>query len=216
MNIADLATTRRTAKAFDPRKPIPAETVDQLRTLLRFSPSSINSQPWHFLFATSADAKERIARATPPPYIYNGPKILNAPLVVVLCTRTDIDDAYLEALLAQETSDGRFPDAKAAAAQMKSRRFYVNLHIERNDLRPWMEKQVYLALGTLLLGAAALGLDACPMEGFDGPRLDAELRLADKGLSAVAIVALGHRSADDWNATLPKSRLPADAVFTDL
>jgi nitroreductase / dihydropteridine reductase len=109
MNIAELATTRRTAKAFDPRKPIPAETVAQLRTLLRHSPSSINSQPWHFLFAASADAKERIARATPPPYAYNGPKILNAPLVVVLCTRTDIDDAHLEALLAQETRDGRFP-----------------------------------------------------------------------------------------------------------
>ena len=216
MNIAHLATTRRTAKAFDPRKPIPAETIGQLRTLLRHAPSSINSQPWHFLFAASDAAKARIARATPPPYAYNGPKILDAPLVVVLCARTDIDDAYLETLLARERQDGRYPDDEAAAKQRASRRFYVDLHVRRGDLRAWMEKQVYLALGALLLGAAALGLDACPMEGFDADLLDAEWGLPEKGLSAVAIVALGHRGAGDWNAALPKSRLPDEAIFTDL
>jgi len=79
-----------------------------------------------------------------------------------------------------------------------------------------MEKQVYLALGGLLLGAAALGLDACPMEGFDADVLAGELGLGAQGWRPLALVALGFRSADDWNAALPKSRLPAATLFTDL
>ena len=59
--------------------------------------------------------------------------------------------------------------------------------------RHWTEKQAYLALGTLLLGAAAKGIDATPMEGIDRQALDEELGLAAQGLSSVVAVALGYR-----------------------
>lgn len=216
MNVAQLATTRRTAKAFAPGRPLPADVLEQIRVLLRYSPSSVNSQPWHFVLAESADAKERLARAMPPPYAYNAPKVRNASLVVAFCVRADLDDAHLDGLLAQERRDGRLPDDDAAANQAKSRRTYLDLHRQRGDVRAWMEKQVYLAVGGLLFGAAALGLDACPMEGFDADLLDAELGLRERGLSAIALVALGWRGPDDWNAALPKSRLPANAVFTEI
>ena len=66
----------------------------------------------------------------------------------------------------------------------------------------------------LPLTAAAAGIDACPMEGFDPRILDEELGLPARGLASVALVALGYRGAGDWNARLPKSRLPRDAVLT--
>lgn len=217
MNLLQIALSRHTAKDFDPARPIPPALMAELRTLLRFCPSSVNSQPWHFVIAASAEGKARIARATPPPYAYNGPKILNASHVVVLCARTDMDEAHLAALLAQEEHDGRYPEPEAKAAYRKSRGGYVELHRgDRKDLQHWMEKQVYLALGALLLGAAALGLDACPMEGFDARLLDKELDLPARGLASVVLVALGTRGPGDWNAKLPKSRLPADSLFTDL
>ncbi|NCA82524.1 MAG: oxygen-insensitive NAD(P)H nitroreductase [Opitutae bacterium] len=215
MDIADIATSRHAAKAFDPAKRIPESLFEQLLALLRNSPSSVNSQPWHFVVAASDAGKARIAPAAHGPYAYNEPKIRGASHVVVLCARTDIDAAHLNALLAQETRDGRYPDAAAQEAYRKSRAAYVELHrARRQDLPHWMEKQVYLALGSLLLGAAALGLDACPMEGFDATALDAELGLPARGLKSVAIVALGFRGPGDWNAPLPKSRLPAETLFT--
>jgi nitroreductase/dihydropteridine reductase len=79
-----------------------------------------------------------------------------------------------------------------------------------------MEKQVYLAAGTLLLGAGALGVDATPMEGFDARVLDAELGLRERGLTSVLLVALGYRGEGDFNARLPKSRLPRETLFTAL
>ncbi len=217
MNISRIATTRHTAKAFDPTQQIPETVIEELRILLRHSPSSVNSQPWHFVIAATDAGKARLAQATHGPYAYNEPKIRNASHVVVLCVRTDIDEAYLAALLAQEEKDGRYSSPEAKAAYRQARAAYVDLHrTDRQDLPHWLEKQVYLALGTLLLGAAALGLDACPMEGFDSHKLDDVLGLRAQGLASVVLVALGTRSAADFNAKLPKSRLPTHTLFTDL
>ena len=61
MNIVEVATTRRTCKAFDAGRKLPEESLAALRTVLRFTPSSVNSQPRHFVIAASPAAKEKIA-----------------------------------------------------------------------------------------------------------------------------------------------------------
>lgn len=217
MNIAQIAQARYTTKAFDPERKIPEAVVEQLCAVLRNAPSSVNSQPWHFIVAASPEAKLRVARATQGGFAYNEPKLRNASHVIVLCGRTRLDDAHLDAVIAQENSDGRFATPEAMAMQDKTRRFYVNLHQnEMKDDRSWIERQVYIALGGLLLAAGAVNVDACPMEGFDAAVLDAELGLAEKGLTSVVLVALGYRGADDFNAGLPKSRLAEEVLFTRL
>lgn len=215
--IAELARTRHTCKAFDPRRKIPDERIGQLRELLRNTPSSVNSQPWHFVVAASDAGKARIARATQGAYAFNERKILDASHVIVLCVRGDLDAPHLAALLDQEERDGRLPTAEARATQSRTREFFVAQHRdERKDLRPWMERQVFIALGALLLGAAALGIDACPIEGFDAPTLDDELGLRDRNLGSLVLVALGYRAAEDFNAAQPKSRLAEPAIFSEL
>ena len=217
IDIARIATTRHTCKAFDATKKIDPAEIDALRVVLQYAPSSVNSQPWHFVIAGSDEGRGKVAAATQGGYAYNEPKVRDASHVVVLCARTDIDEAHLAAILDQEDRDGRFVSAEAKTGQNNARSFYVNLH--RNELKDvgiWIEKQVYLALGTLLQGAAALGIDACPMEGFDQARLDEVLGLKERGLTSVVLVALGYRSDADFNAKLPKSRLPAEHLFTVL
>ena len=218
MDIARIALNRHTCKAYDPTRKIPAEQIEQLKTLLRYSPSSINSQPWHFIIASSEAGKARFAKAAQQgPYAANGPKILNASHVVVFCARTTMDDAHLASLLAQEDADGRYPTPESKAAQSKGRSFYTGLHrYDYKDTQHWMEKQVYLALGTLLLGAATLEIDATPIEGFDPRILNEELGLREQGLTCVVIAALGYRGSDDFNAKLPKSRFAMEMVISEL
>ena len=218
MDIARIALSRHTCKAYDPSRKIPAEQIEQLKTLLRYSPSSINSQPWHFIIASSEEGKARVARAAQQDvYASNGPKILNASHVVVFCARTAMDDAHLADLLAQEEVDGRYPTPEGKAMQNKGRNYYTSLHrFDAKDTQHWMEKQVYLALGTLLLGAAALEIDATPIEGFDARLLNEELGLREQGMTSVVLAALGYRSPDDFNAKLPKSRLAAERVISEL
>ena len=109
MDIARIALSRHACKAYDPTRKIPAEQIKQLITLLRYSPSSVNSQPWHFIVAATDTAKQRIAKAAQGNFANNEAKILNASHVVALCARTSLDDAHLATLLGQEAKDGRFP-----------------------------------------------------------------------------------------------------------
>jgi nitroreductase/dihydropteridine reductase len=215
MNLIDILQTRYTAKAFDPARQLSAEQVRQIEALLRFAPSSTNAQPWHFVIASSDKGKARLAETFAGGHAYNEPKVRNASHVVVLCAKQHIDETYLKHVLTQEQADGRFANDEARAGQHRGRSHFVNLHrFERRDAQHWADKQVYIALGFLLLGAAALGVDACPIEGFDTAAVDAALDLREQGLSSSVVVALGVRSDTDFNAKLPKSRLPVNEVIT--
>ncbi|WP_186237461.1 oxygen-insensitive NAD(P)H nitroreductase [Burkholderia gladioli] len=215
MKLTDAVHARHTVKAFEPGRSLPQEQIDALVDLLHHSPSSVNSQPWHFVIASTAEGRDRVAAAATGPYAYNESKIKQASHVMALCVRVDMDEQHLSAILEQEARDGRFRLADAQAAQDRSRRSYVAMHrFDLKDTAQWMEKQVYLALGGLLLGAAMLGIDATPMEGFDRRALDESLGLRERGLSSVVLVSLGYRGPQDFNASLPKSRLPREQIFT--
>ena len=215
MDILSAAKKRHTAKAYDSERRIPEEVMQQVYDLLRSSASSVNSQPWHFIVANTPEGRARIAKATQGGYVYNAAKVNDASHVIVLCARVDMDEAHLHALLEQEERDGRFRDAQARAGQDATRRGYVNQHrYGTKDVAQWLEKQVYLALGTALVGAATLEIDATPMEGFDQKILDAEFGLNEKGLTSLVLVSFGYSSPADFNAGLPKSRLSQEATFT--
>ena len=215
MDILASARKRHTAKAYDSERRVPEELMQKVYDRLRHSPSSVNSQPWHFIVANTPEGKARVAKAAQGGYGYNAAKILDASHVIVFCSRIDMDDAHLERLLAQEARDGRFRDDAARAGQDAGRRGYVRTHrYTTRDLPQWLEKQVYLALGTALLGAASLGIDATPMEGFDQKILDEEFGLHEQGLASVVLASFGYSSDADFNAGLPKSRLPEELTFT--
>ena len=128
-----------------------------------------------------------------------------------------MDDAYLRQVLDQETRDGRLPTEEARTNQHHVRSSYVHKHEQSAvGLLQWSARQVYIALGFLLLGAAELGIDACPIEGFDAAALDQSLNLEAQGLSSQVLVALGRKSDKDFNAGLPKSRLDESVVITEL
>lgn len=94
MDSLHTAKTRYTTKAYDASKKIPKEQFEKLLEILRFSPSSVNIQPWHFLIAETDEAKQRIASAQTGNYIYNAAKVLNSSHTLLFCTRTDISAEY--------------------------------------------------------------------------------------------------------------------------
>jgi nitroreductase/dihydropteridine reductase len=212
------ARARYSAKVFDPTRKIPAPQIEQLRELLRLSPSSINLQPWHFVVASTEAGKARVAKATQDSHGYNTPKILNASHVFVLCTRHTLTDAHLDAIVEQEARDGRFANPQIRQTWRNDVIFsYGDLHrYTLRDASAWMEKQTYIALGTLLRGAAELKLDAAPLEGFDSATLDRELGLREQGFVSNVLVCLGYHGESDFNVKLNKSRFPAEALFTDI
>lgn len=217
MNIVDTLNWRYSTKDFDPAKKISDGDFEQVRALLRMSASSTNIQPWHFVIAHTDEGKERIAKGTQGAFEFNTPKVLNASHVVLFCSRTSADDEYMARVLGQEDKDGRYPNEEVKAQMDRGRKYFADIHrYDLKDFQHWMEKQVYLNIGNLLLGVALLGIDALPMEGVDAQALDQEFGLREKGYTAVAAVALGYRTRSDFNASAPKSRLPEEEVMTIL
>ena len=220
IDITRYAKKRHTVKAYDPSKRISDENVERIKELLRFSPSSTNLQPWHFILASTPEGKARVAKATERLYPFNAKSIIDASHVVVFASRLEIDENYLLHVLAQEEKDGRFTgDPETFKAQMHAgRSLFVNLHKQdMKDAQHWMDKQVYLNIGQFLLGVAALGIDATPMEGIETKVLDEEFGLREMGFNGLVVVPLGyHAPQADYNAKLPKSRLPYSEILTEV
>ncbi|HAR86683.1 MAG TPA: oxygen-insensitive NAD(P)H nitroreductase [Clostridium sp.] len=217
MNLIEIMERRYSTKKFDNTRKISAEDMKQIKELLRLSASSVNTQPWHFIIASSEEGKKQISKSTQGFYAFNDEKVLTASDIVVLCARTSMDEDYLQHILEKEDQDGRFANEEIKNGMHGGRSTFVNFHKnDYNDLQYWMDKQVYLNMGSLLVGSAALGIDAVPMEGFDVKVLNEELGLTEKGLTAVALVPLGYKANDDFNAQLPKSRLSEEEVFTTI
>lgn len=217
MSILDSAKRRYSTKVFDANKKISNEDMEKLKEILRLSPSSVNIQPWHFIVAKTVEGKQKIATSTQDVNQFNESKILDASHVVVFCARKDINDQYLDALLAQEKADGRMADDEIEQRIKEARKYFVGLHTgDEQQLMSWVSNQVYLALGNLLLAAADMDIDSVPIEGFDAQVLSQELNLAEQNLEPVVLVALGYHQEDDFNFPLPKSRFPMETLFTEI
>ncbi len=217
MNITKIMNWIYSTKSFDQSKKISKENFKHLKSLLRMSPSSTNIQPWHFIIADNESGKERIAKGAEGFFHFNEPKIKNASHVVVFCARTSADQDYMQHLLAQEDQDGRYPNEDIKQGMHDARNIFADIHrYDVKDFQHWMEKQVYLNMGSFLLGVAAMGIDALPMEGVDLKALDEEFHLREKGYTSIAVIAIGYRDESDFNITnkTPKSRLPEEEIFT--
>lgn len=213
-SMKEISEQRYTCKEYDPNKKIPKEVLEELYAVLQNSPSSVNSQPWHFMIIESDEAKAKILPAI---FEFNRPRVQNASHVVLFLARNDFSNQYLKQLIDQEDQDKRFTESSMKEANDQGRRYFVDLNSKSPEqLADWLNRQVYIALGNLLFAAAGLGVDSTPIEGFDSKQLDEILSLKEKGFRSLVVASLGYRSEKDFNATLPKSRLPFDELFTVL
>ena len=215
MNLINILNKRYSTKEFYSTKKISDDQMEIVESLLQLSPSSTNVQPWHFVVTTSDDGKKRITKASQGFFAFNEQKILDASAVVVFASKVHITEEHLEHVLEQEDQDGRFAQAQFKNDNRMGRKIFSDIHkYDFKDQHHWAEKQLYLNLGNLLLGVAHMGIDALPMEGLDMKVLDQEFGLREKGFTSAIVVALGYGTETDFNAHLPKSRLPKDEIIT--
>lgn len=215
MDILQVLKDRYTTKVYDPTKKISTDDFEKIKTLLQMSPSSTNLQPWHFVIAETDEGKQRFAKATQGLFAFNAAKVLDASHVVAFCAKIDATKEHIRSIVDQEDKDGRFASEELKNKNHNARTMFANIHKhDFKDQQHWMEKQVYLNMGNFLLGVAALGIDATPIEGIDTKAFDIEFDMREKNLTCVAFIALGYRASDDFNAKLPKSRLPQSEIIS--
>lgn len=216
MNPADLlriAQERYTTKHYTGEK-VPQEKIDALLEILRLTPSSVNSQPWHFYVASTDEAKAKILPAIAD---FNRDRVSQASHVVICAVHKSLDDAHFKALLGKEIEDGRYTKAEIGPEMDAGRRGFAAGHAkETGSTFEWSARQCYIAQGFLLFAAAGMGVDSTPIEGADMLELDKILGLKEKNMRTLYLVSLGVRDPNDSNAKRPKSRLSLSQVVTEL
>jgi nitroreductase / dihydropteridine reductase len=179
---------RFATKQFDPSRKVASEDIEKIMDAIRKAPSSFGIQPYHVYVIADHELKERMRSVS-----YDQPQVADASHLFVFCARTDIierinaygdiasggDEAAKEAIhgliaMMHGSLDGRTPEEKLA----------------------WASKQAYIALGFALAACAELGIDSCPMEGFDSGAVNLLLGVPDH-MKSLAYMAVGYRAAED-------------------
>ena len=197
---------RYATKQFDASRKIPAETWAALEESLVLTPSSFGLQPWKFLVVENPAVRAKLL-----PDSWNQTQVTDASHFVVLTARTDLTTADIDAWVSRLSKiQGRPAEALAPLRGMIVGFAETMSEEERHA---WNVRQVYIALGQLMASAAALGIDACPMEGISKTAYDRILGLEDSGYATVVACALGYRAETDKYATAPKARFEASRVI---
>lgn len=200
---------RYATKQFDPEKKLSDDQVSLLRETLRLAPSSFGLQPWRFIFVSDPEVRAKLREKA-----WNQSQATDASHFVVLCRPTTIGEDKVDQFLESV--------AKARGVGLDTLEGYGSVvkgfmkKFTDNDKANWMEKQIYLALGSLLTVCAMAKIDACPMEGFEHDEVDSILDLPKQGLASVVLCALGFRQDSDKYAGLAKVRYAARDVIADI
>jgi len=132
-------------------KPVSPALLMAVYDLMRLGPTSANCSPARFIFLTTAEAKERLARHASSA---NAPKIRSAPATAIIGYDLDFAQRLPELFPHEQSAKTWFAD-------------------------PIVEQMTAFRNGTLqggyfVIAARALGLDCGPMSGFNNAKVDEE------------------------------------------
>ena len=168
-----LFRTARTRNAWTDR-PVTDEQLRELYDLMKFGPTSANSCPARFVWVRSAEAKGKLAALASPT---NAPKILSAPVTVIVGYDLDFADQMLKLFPARgEAMQAYFSDPAVA---------------EVTAFRNGSLQGAYL-----IIAARALGLDCGPMSGFNNQAVD-EAFFASTHIKSNFICSIGYGSDEN-------------------
>lgn len=149
--------------------PVGAEDLRAIWDLMKWAPTSANQMPARLVWCTTDESKARLADCVSA---QNAPKILNAPVSVIIGMDREFHE-HLPML---------FPhvDAKAwfdGNAELRAASAFRNSTLQG---------------AYFIVAARALGLDTGPMSGFDAGKIDAAFFAETPAVTTNFISTLGH------------------------
>ena len=178
---------RHACKLFDENKKISGEDIRFILEAGRKSPSSFGMEAWKFLVITNEELKAKLR-----PACWNQIQITSCShLVIVLA---GIESAKPESGEVEK----RFKRREMPQEQLD---FYIDLYsshlkdtLESDDkLFAWTSKQTYIAAANMMTGAASIGIDSCPIEGFEIDKVEEILRLDKSKYRLSLVLPFGYR-----------------------
>ena len=179
----------RTANSFS-SEPVTEEQVRAIYDLVKWAPTSMNTQPLRALVLRTAEAKARLLPHMAPG---NRDKTEAAPLTVVLAADVDFHENIPQVFPHNPGVKDNFADEQG--------------RVEFSKLNSLLQ------VGYFIIGVRAAGLAAGPMTGFDAQGVDDEF-FAGKNWRSLVVGNVGKPGENPWFDRLP--RLDFDQVVETL
>lgn len=158
---------RYACKKFNPNKIINEQDFQTILEVARLSPSSFGFEPWKFLVIERQSIKDKLA-----PVAWGAQRSLaGASHFVILLARKHNDvrygSSYLEHIMNDiQKSPREVIERKSALFKEWQIKDFTVAESDRS-LFDWASKQTYIALANMMTAAAMMGIDSCPIEGFN-------------------------------------------------
>jgi nitroreductase len=173
---------RYACKLFDEKRPLARADLDYILEAGRLAPSSLGLEPWRFLVIEDHALRRHLRSAC-----WNQSQITTASAVVaILALKSELapETGYAQRMLRRLVAS----DAELEEAMQ------IYRDIARGDVATWSVAQCHIAATVMILAAAAIGIDTCPMGGFE-PEAVAEVLGIDRGRHEIALLlAVGYRA----------------------
>lgn len=193
----DALQFRHACKAFDNTKKISDEDFDFILKALHLAPSSFGLEPWKFLIVQNEAAREKIKAQA-----WGGQnQIPTSSHFIVLMQQVGRSLRYDGELFEENLFQRRKMPPEIAekyrgfVKQFQEKDF--ELLASQRHLDDWAARQVYIPLSHLMIAAAMIGVDSCPMEGFNRKAVsDVITQISDinpQQFQPAVLLALGYR-----------------------
>jgi len=186
MNYLEILKFRHACKIFDESKKIGAGEFDFILEAGRLSPSSTGLEQWDFLVVQNKELREKIKAVS-----WNQVQITSCSHLVVILAKikeVKVGSSYIDKMIARRADK----NIEAIAARQK---FFLLSNFKNDDelTFQWSHEQCMIAATNMMNAAASLGIDSCPMEGFDRHALNEILGLDESEQRVAIVVPFGYR-----------------------
>ncbi len=191
---------RHACKLFDTTKKINLRDFDFILETARLSPTSFGMEGVRLTVITNQELKEKIK-----PLCWNQNQIDSCSHLVIYKTRTkDLQPG------SQWTKNKFAQRGLPQEAQDKYIQVYADFHksLKSNDIYEWGTRQAYTIFSSMITSAALIGIDSCPIEGFEKENLEKLLEIDTQEEEISLVCTFGYRV----NAQPNKFRLSLDEM----
>ncbi len=186
-SLAQAIRDRRSTPSFDGES-MPSRDLWQILDAGLQAPSGYNMQPWRFIVVQQPEQLKRLRGVC-----YNQAKVEEASAIIVACGDRDGWRRDLEEMLRLGRAGG-MPESYAAQAAANVPEYMSDF--SREEMVSWLNRQVTIALTTMMWMAEVLGYDTAVLEGFEQQGICEALRLP-MSYWVVSLLAVGHLKGSD-------------------
>lgn len=206
MSLIDKLNWRYATKKFDATQKLSSEQLNTLLDAVQLAPSSAGLQAYRIIVVENPQIKEQLREAA-----RGQQQLTTASHVIVFAAETTLDSTYVKNYI------DRIAETRGVErVNLEGFETSINNHLSTmtSDAKTAdNHRQAHIALGVMVSAAAELGIDACPMAGFDAAKFDEILGLKELGLTTSVIAPIGFRAEDDALSTAAKVRRPKTELF---